>query len=110
MIMYSVCMLYVRYIHSVHIYCRVMRTFDQSSKSQKTVASLIIDPKKKQDSSHSKSAKGKENKTPTAVSKFAGSQSGEWSHHLTTCGHVANARISARPSVLCLVEGRGEGV
>ena len=29
---------------------------------------------------------------------------------LPICGHVANARISARPSVLCLVEGRGEGV
>lgn len=43
-----------------------MKTFDQSAKSKKTVASMIIDPKKKQEpASQKKSAKGKENKTPT---------------------------------------------
>lgn len=47
---------------------RVMRKFDQSAKSQKTVGSMIIDPKKKQAeklSSQNKSAKGKENQAPS---------------------------------------------
>lgn len=44
-----------------------MRKFSQSAKSQKTVGSMIIDPKKKQAeklSSQNKSAKGKENRAP----------------------------------------------
>lgn len=42
------------------LFTRVMKTFDQSKKSQKTVASMIIDRKK--DENEKKPAKGKENK------------------------------------------------
>ena len=53
-----------------------MRKFSQSAKSQKTVGSMIIDPKKKQAeklSSQNKSAKGKENKSPITEELKAGS-------------------------------------
>jgi len=45
-----------------------MRTWDQSAKSQKTVGSMIINPNKKvseKSSSQKKSAKGKENQSPS---------------------------------------------
>ena len=49
-----------------------MRKWGESAKSQKTVASMIIDPNKKKaekESSHSKSAKGKENHAPLTNGK-----------------------------------------